>query len=44
VLRRVDTLLKEGYSWVVDADLKSCLDPASYCPLIHESCSNSTGW
>ena len=43
-LRRVDTLLKEGYSWVVDADLKSYLDPASYCPLIHESCSNSAGW
>jgi RNA-directed DNA polymerase len=25
-LRRVDTLLKEGYSWVVDADLKSYFD------------------
>ncbi len=25
-LRRVDTLLKRGYSWVVDADLKSYLD------------------
>jgi RNA-directed DNA polymerase len=43
-LRRVDTLLKAGYNWVVDADLKSYLDPASYCPLIYESCSNSTGW
>jgi len=25
-LRRVDTLLKRGYSWVVDADLKSYFD------------------
>lgn len=25
-LRRVDTLLKEGYTWVVDADLKSYFD------------------
>jgi RNA-directed DNA polymerase len=35
-LRRVTELLKRGYAWVVDADLKSYLDPASYCPLIHE--------
>ena len=25
-LRRVDTLLKAGHDWVVDADLKSCFD------------------
>ena len=25
-LRRVDTLLKQGYTWVVDADLKSYFD------------------
>jgi RNA-directed DNA polymerase len=31
-LRRVDTLLKQGYTWIVDADLKSYLDTASYCP------------
>jgi RNA-directed DNA polymerase len=36
--------LAEGYRWVVDLDLEKFLDPASYCPLIHESCSNSTGW
>jgi len=30
-----------GYLWVVDLDLDKFLDPASYCPLIHESCSNS---
>ncbi len=28
-LRRVDALLKQGYHWVVDADLKSYLDPSS---------------
>ena len=27
-LRRVNTLLKQGYNWVVDADLKSYLDPS----------------
>ena len=25
-MRRVDALLKQGYSWVVDADLKSYFD------------------
>jgi hypothetical protein len=33
--------LREGYTDVVDADLSKYLDTASYCPLIHESCSNS---
>jgi RNA-directed DNA polymerase len=28
-LRRVDHLLKEGYTYIVDADLKSYFDPAS---------------
>ena len=32
-----------GYSHVVDVDLKSYLDTASYCPLIHESSSNKSG-
>ena len=32
-----------GYRWVVDLDLEKFLDTASYCPLIHESCSNSAG-
>src|SRR5438132_6510241 len=32
-----------GYRWVVDLDLEKFLDTASYCPLIHESCSNSIG-
>jgi len=34
-LRRVDTLLKEGYSWVVDADLKSYFDTIPHSALIH---------
>src|ERR1700731_766243 len=32
-----------GYSWVVDLDLEKFLDAASYCPLVHESCANSSG-
>ena len=30
-------------NYVVDLDIRSFLDTASYCPLIHESCSNSSG-
>src|SRR6201996_7948379 len=30
-----------GKTYVVDFDLRSYLDTASYCPLIHESCSKS---
>jgi hypothetical protein len=29
-----------AYDWVCDLDIKGFLDTASYCPLIHESCSN----
>jgi len=32
-----------AYDWVCDLDIKGFLDTASYCPLIHESCSNSGG-
>jgi len=35
--------LQAGYQAVYDADLKGYLDTASYCPLIHESSSNSSG-
>ena len=35
--------IAEGYRWVVDLDLEKFLDTASYCPLIHESSSNSSG-
>jgi RNA-directed DNA polymerase len=33
-LRRVDTLLKQGYSWVVDADLKSYFDTIPHAALL----------
>src|SRR5580704_227854 len=35
--------IAEGYRWVVDLDLEKFLDAASYCPLVHEICSNSVG-
>ena len=35
-IRKVQELLREGYTDVVDADLSKYLDPASYCPLIIE--------
>ena len=35
--------LRVGYTNVVDADLSKYLDVASYCPLVHESCANSSG-
>jgi retron-type reverse transcriptase len=28
-------------SSIVDADIRSFLDPVSYCPLVHEACSKS---
>jgi hypothetical protein len=34
---------RKGVNWIVDADIRGFLDTASYCPLIHESCSNSFG-
>ena len=43
-LRRVDRLLKGGHHWVVDADLKSYLDPYSYYTLAAETGSKSSGW
>jgi len=35
-LRRVDELLKAGYSWVVDADLKSYFDTIPHEPLMDQ--------
>jgi RNA-directed DNA polymerase len=35
--------IAEGHGWCVDLDLEKFLDTASYCPLIHESSSNSSG-
>jgi retron-type reverse transcriptase len=34
---------RKKVNWILDLDLKSFLDTASYCPLVHESCSNSAG-
>jgi RNA-directed DNA polymerase len=34
---------QEGREIVVDLDLEKFLDMASYCPLVHENCSNSVG-
>lgn len=33
-LRRVDNLLKEGHTWVVDADLKNYFDTVPHAPLL----------
>jgi RNA-directed DNA polymerase len=35
--------IAEGCRWVVDLDLEKFFDTASYCPLIHEMCSNNAG-
>jgi RNA-directed DNA polymerase len=35
--------IAEGHGWCVDLDLEKFLDTASYCPLIHENYSNSSG-
>jgi RNA-directed DNA polymerase len=42
-VKRVHEVLIEGNTDGVDADLSKYLDTASYCPLIHENCSNSGG-
>jgi RNA-directed DNA polymerase len=41
-LREVAKLIEAGFSYVVDADIESYLDPLSYCPLVHEAPSNSS--
>jgi RNA-directed DNA polymerase len=42
-IQKVHELLRAGYTDVVDADLSKYLDRVPYCPLVHESCSNSAG-
>ena len=42
-IQRVSKAILEGKTYVIDFDLRAYLDTASYCPLIHESCSNSFG-
>jgi RNA-directed DNA polymerase len=34
---------RKRVNWVLDADIRGFLDTASYCPLVHESCSNRAG-
>jgi retron-type reverse transcriptase len=34
---------RKRVKWVLDADIRGFLDTASYCPLVHESCSNNAG-
>jgi retron-type reverse transcriptase len=36
-------ICRKRVNWVLDADIRGFLDTASYCPLIHESCSNNVG-
>jgi RNA-directed DNA polymerase len=34
---------RKRVNWILDADIRSFLDVASYCPLIHEVLSNKLG-
>ena len=34
---------RKRVNWVLDADIRAFYDTASYCSLVHESCSNSGG-
>jgi retron-type reverse transcriptase len=36
-------LLTRKVNWVLDLDIRGFLDTPSYCPLVHENCSNSFG-
>jgi len=36
-------IVRKKVNWIIDLDIRSFLDTASYCPLVHESCSNSAG-
>ena len=42
-VNRVRELINAGHQEIVDADLSSYLDMASYCPQIHEVLSNKFG-
>ncbi|HTB50238.1 MAG TPA: reverse transcriptase domain-containing protein [Solirubrobacteraceae bacterium] len=35
-------LMSQRVNWVLDADIRSFLDPVSCCPLVHEAPSNSS--
>ena len=34
-------ITRKKVDWVLDLDIRAFLDTASYCPLVHESCSNN---
>jgi RNA-directed DNA polymerase len=36
-------IVRKKVNWILDADVQGFLDTASYCPLVHESCSNKAG-
>jgi RNA-directed DNA polymerase len=42
-IQRVSKAILEGKTYVIDFDLRSYLDTASYCPLVHENCAKSAG-
>ena len=42
-VRAAQRYAQGGKEWVVDIDITKFLDTASYCPLVHENCSNSAG-
>ena len=36
-------IMRKKVNWILDADIRGFLDPASYCPLIHEIVANKLG-
>lgn len=36
-------ITRQRVDWILDMDIRSFLDTASYCPLVHENCSNGVG-
>lgn len=42
-VRAAQQYAQAGKDWVVDIDIAKFLDTASYCPPVHESCSNKGG-
>ncbi len=42
-VNRAAQAIVEGKTRIIDIDLRAYLDRVSYCPLVHESCSNSAG-
>ena len=36
-------IIRKKVNWIIDLDIRSFLDRISYCPRVHDSCSNSAG-